>query len=298
MPTVRIHADEARSIRKDFLQTGRDGREMLVKLARAPSSWDAAERSARFVMTSQSVDRYGDVVVTAGLDTTEFEKNPVAFLSHRSGEFSIGQWDNLKKVRSQPPRLEGDLVLHEAAGPIKEIDQAAWMLERGYMRAASIGFLPDFNEIEKVLDDGGNWTGGLQFNKAELIECSLCGVPANRDTLAKSLEGGANFARAIIDDVLDHWARGSDGEPVERAAFEGLYRIVAKSEQPSVDVEKFLAEMNEDDALKICERYLGTKGRLSITRERNDAIDRAARQNRLAEKRKRDLEIIRARAGA
>ena len=112
----RISADEAHAIRKEFLRTGSDGRSTIMeKLSAAPPSWDATTRTARFVMTSQAKDRYGDIIVTGGIDTAEFEKNPQAFLNHRSANWSIGQWSNLHKVRSNPPRLEGDLTLHKAA---------------------------------------------------------------------------------------------------------------------------------------------------------------------------------------
>lgn len=295
--TIKISADEARAARKDQIKAGADGRERLMKLAAAPPSWDAAKRSARFVMTSQAKDRYGDIVVTTGLDTTEFEKNPQAFFSHKSGSWPIGLWSDVKKVRSQPPRMEGDLVLHPPGGPVAEIDQAAWMIERGGLRAASIGFWPDFNEIEKVLEEDGSWQGGLQFNKSELLECSLVGIPAHPQALAKSIEENIGFAREVLDYALDNWAIGPDGKVIERKSFEELYQLVKKSaeDKPAEQVEQFLAAMTEADAVALCERFIAAQGKVVISRERSDAIERAARQNRLAEKRKRDLETIRAR---
>src|ERR1041385_6962514 len=98
MRTKRISADEAHQAlvqRKDALQLGADGKERVKKIAASPPSWDAAARSARFTMTSETVDRYGDRVITAGLDTVEFERNPQAFLNHRSANWPIGTWANL-----------------------------------------------------------------------------------------------------------------------------------------------------------------------------------------------------------
>src|SRR5829696_5705048 len=142
MTTKLISADEAHSLRGDHLRPGPDGKDTILKVAAGttPSSWDSAKRSARFVMTSQAKDRYGDIVVTAGLDTTQFDKNPVAFVNHKSGSWPIGMWKNIEKMlRGRPARMEGDLAVHEAGGPVPEIDQAAWMIEKGYMRASSIG---------------------------------------------------------------------------------------------------------------------------------------------------------------
>jgi hypothetical protein len=190
MADRRISPDEARSIRRADMLGDR-----LVKLASTPTSWNASNRSARFTMTSQTVDRAGDIVVTNGVDTTEFLKSPMAFLNHASASWPIGLWTNVvKHLRAQVPRMEGDLVLHEASGPIPEVDQAAWMIERGYMKACSIGFLPDWSACERVLNASGAWSGGLIFHKTELLECSLCGVPANPQALAKGLHGNQQRA--------------------------------------------------------------------------------------------------------
>jgi hypothetical protein len=292
---MRISADEAADLRRDHLRRGVDG-DLLMKVAQAPSTWDAAKRSARFTMTSQTTDRYGDVVVTSGLDTTEFERNPVAFLNHDSRAWPIGTWSNVSKMlRGRPPRMEGDLVLHKSGGPVPEVDQAAWMIENGYMRACSIGFIPDWDAIEKVLDAEGGWTGGLQFNKAEIVECSLCGVPANPEALAKSIEGNIAFAREAIEHVLDNWALDADGKLIERTAFEDIYRLAAKDEDVRASIEARLGQMGPEAAAAICEKFIAAAGRVTVSRERLDAIERAARNKRLAEKRGREVEILRQR---
>jgi hypothetical protein len=214
---TRISADEAHDARKDHLREGPDGQECLLKTARAPASWDATRRSARFVMSSQTKDRYGDIVVTAGIDTSNFESNPQAYLNHQSDSWPIGTWQNIEKqLRGRPPRMEGDLVIHKSGGPIPQIDQAAWMVEQGGMRAASIGFLPDWKQVEKVLEDDGNWQGGLQFNKTELAECSLCGVPANPDALAKSVAANIGIPAELLEHVFETWERTPDGLIVPR----------------------------------------------------------------------------------
>jgi hypothetical protein len=293
---TRISADEAHAARATHLRVGSDGRERLLKLASAPSTWNAGTRSARFVMTSQTVDRYGDIVVTNGVDTTEFGKNPVALLNHDSTDWPIGTWANVdKKTRTKPPRMEGDLMLHEADGPVETINQAAWMIERGYMRACSIGFIPDWNEVEKAVGADGEWKGGIQFNKAELLECSLCGIPANPQALAKGLFDGPNVAQETIEFVLDGWARGSDGGLMQRRAFEAMYQITKREDDSAelpVPLMNLLDEMEEKEALAVIERFLVAKGKAIVSRERIERIERAARAQRLAEQRKRDLDLI------
>lgn len=166
------------------------------------------------------MDRMGDIVVTAGIDTREFERNPVALLSHNSAGWPIGRWSALTKVlATSPPRLDGTLILFppEAPGPAAG---AAWMVENGGMSAVSIGFLPNFNEVEMIFDANGAFTGGLKFNRSVLLETSLVNVPANADALAKSLSGDPRHAHRSLEQALDCWA----GTPEGRRAFERVYR--------------------------------------------------------------------------
>ncbi len=290
---TRISADEAHASRASHLRVGSDGRERLLKTASAPSTWNADKRSARFVMTSETVDRYGDIVVSSGVDTTEFAKNPVALLNHDSSDWPIGTWKNVEtKTRTRPPRMEGDMVLHESGGPIPTVDQAAWMIERGHMRACSIGFIPDWNEVEKAVDAEGNWNGGIKFNKSALLECSLCAIPANPQALAKGLFDGPDIAQDTIEHVLDNWARGLSGDVLQREAFEEMYQITKRGERDSERIENYLSVLDEKDALAVCEKFLAAKGRAIVSRERIERIERAARAQRLAAQRKRELELI------
>lgn len=227
MKTKRISADEAIAKAKANEQTRETSAGItLVKAAKAPPSWDKNERSARFVMTSQAQDRYGDIVVTDGVDLSEFEQNPVGLLFHNSRTWPVGHWANMEKMlRGRPPRLEGDLIMLPAGGPVKEVDEAAWMIENGGIRACSIGFLPDWDEVESVLDDEGKWMG-MRFVRSTLLECSICAIPANPQALAKSFGEDHRLARELIEDILDNWARTPEGVMVPRKAYEEAYSVV------------------------------------------------------------------------
>lgn len=301
--TKKISADEAHEARKDHLRGDADGREILLKVAKAPSSWDATKRSARFIMTSQAVDRYGDVVVTAGLDISEFEKNPMVFVFHKSNSWSVGTWANIEKqLRGRPPRMEGDAVLHPPGGPVAEVDQAAWMIEHGGLRASSIGFIPDFEEVELILDETGSPTGGLQFNKAEIVECSLVGIPANPQALAKALEANVKLPQEFIEDVLDAWARSPEGKLIARDDFEKTYQLIKTAGDDAGMAAELLGRLDEQAALTLCEKHIVARGKTilppghtAMPTERVVAIERAAKNKRLAEKRQREMDAIRTR---
>lgn len=225
MKTKKANVDEIMSLRKDV--SGANG--TVLKAARAPSTWNKQSRSVRFVMNAQAPDRMGDIVVTAGIDTTEFEKNPVGLLFHSSRSWPIGSWSDIeKKTAGRPPRLEGTLTLLPANGPIKEIDEAAWMIENGGVRACSIGFRPDWDEAEMILDEEGKWAGGIQWNACELLEGSLVPLPASPQSLAKAAGGDFRLARDLIEEVLDTYAKTPEGLLIPMGEYEKAYKTVVE----------------------------------------------------------------------
>lgn len=219
----KISVDEIMSKRKDL----QSGTASIIKAAKAPASWNKEKRTARFVMNSQAVDRYGDVVVTAGIDTAEFEKNPVALLFHSSRSWPVGTWSDLEKVLSgRPPRIEGTLNLLPSGGPVKEIDECAWMIANGGIRACSIGFIPDWDDYELILDDEGQWTYGVKFNRSILTECSVVSVPAAPAALVKDA-ANMGMAREIIEDILDNYTKTPEGLILPRSEYEAAHKEVS-----------------------------------------------------------------------
>jgi phage head maturation protease len=234
MPQMnKASADEVLSKRQSHIRSGN----IMAKAFKAPSSWNKDTRSARFVMSSQQTDRYGDIVMVAGARTDDFEKNPVALMHHMSREWPVGDWANLeKRVNGRPPRLEGDLMFHpdDAPGDLGErIQEAVYMVSKGFIRACSIGFIPNYDEVEYILDEEGKPTYGYRFNDWELIECSICCIPANAAALVKSAGEDHRLAQELVEDTLDNWARSPEGLLLSRKDFEDQYQIVKKARTPA-----------------------------------------------------------------
>jgi HK97 family phage prohead protease len=215
MATKRVSIDEFLGSRKGFVTD--DG--ILLKAAKAPSSFDAEKGTCRFVMSTEAPDRDRDVVLQAGLDLTEFMKNPVAPFGHRSADFPIGAWEDLSKnLAGRPKRTEGTLRLTEG-DPVAE--RLRIHLAAGTVRACSIGFMP--KEIERrTLKDGEDWTGFL-IAESELYECSPVAIPAQPQALAKAAESNGLLPKEVIEEILDTWTM-QDGLIVPRKAFEDAHR--------------------------------------------------------------------------
>ena len=159
-----------------------------------------------FVLTTQSPDRVGDIVVLDGLNLEPFKENPVALVHHRMGDFPIGIWKNLRR---QGDALLADLQL-AAKGSSQMADLCRALIEQGILKAVSITFKPTKAEPIKPR--------GMKFLQSELLEASLVSVPMNPRALmvAKSL----GMSEAQITDFFDAPSSAIDntamsGDPAE-----------------------------------------------------------------------------------
>lgn len=229
MGTKRVSIDEYLGSRGyggvERKQFARDNG-VILKAARiiekAPK-FDKDAGTIRFVMSAEIEDRDRDIVVQAGLDTAEFEKNPVAPWSHRAGDPPVGTWSDIEKtLTGRPKRTEGTLTLVQGE-PMA--DRLAIHFAAGSVRACSIGFMPTSIERREIPEDqqGDYFYPGYMIHSAELYECSPCTVPANPAALAKAAAGGDAMAREMIEEVLDTWTI-EKGVVVPRKAFEDAHR--------------------------------------------------------------------------
>jgi HK97 family phage major capsid protein/HK97 family phage prohead protease len=128
-----------------------------------------------FVLSDETVDRYGDVIDAKGWDLKNFRKNPIALFGHSAG-FPIGTWSN---IRVEGGKLMARLNL-AAKGTSQRIDELISLVEQGILRAVSVGFRP----LEAEPIDKEKPFGGQRYTKQELLETSLVSVPANPAALA------------------------------------------------------------------------------------------------------------------
>lgn len=209
---VSVSVDEFLDTRKLSAEGG-----VVYRAAKMPRSFDEASRSARFIMTDETPDSYRDIVRAKGADLTRFEKNPIALLNHRS-DLILGTWDD---VEVKPKRVEGTVKLAEA-GTAPHVDMAFNFMKQGILRAASIGFMP--LEVEKILDDEGNWTYGFDIKSWILYETSIVSIPANPSALAKAMKQGDRLARDLVEQVLDEYVKTPAGLIVPREEFDAAHK--------------------------------------------------------------------------
>ncbi len=156
-------------------------------------------RSFTITVSTSDVDRFGDVVVQEKLDTENFDKNPVILWSHQMQNLPIGRceqhWTE-KDGSVTKTRMRIKMADHEFAAQVFDL------VRDGFLKSASIGFLP--RETEEIPQDKDRkhelFHTPTKFLESELIETSLCNVPANASCLTamKSMvENGRLPAYAI-----------------------------------------------------------------------------------------------------
>lgn len=135
----------------------------------------AGDGGLEFVLSDETVDRYGDIIMAAGWVLTNFKKNPIALFGHSNG-FPIGNWTD---IRVEGNKLVAKLKL-ASRGTSARIDELISLVEQGILRAVSVGFMP----IKSEPLNPERPYGPQRYTKQELLETSLVSVPANPSALA------------------------------------------------------------------------------------------------------------------
>ena len=139
-----------------------------------------------FTASTDTVDRYGDVIDQGGWDLAAYQRNPVVLLNHNATSLPIG--------RGHVEVVDGSL---QVGIEFDRNDYQAVRIERkareGYIHAVSVGFNPiEFSPRSELPTDHAHYTekGGNLFSRSELLEVSVVTIPANSEATARSADVG------------------------------------------------------------------------------------------------------------
>lgn len=137
------------------------------------------------VITTNGLNSYGSRVLTEGLSTEQYEKNPVLLWMHRrcfdGDTMPIGRMENLHR---EGDKLIGTPVFDEKDEFALQIKQK-W--EAGFLKMASAGI-----EIVETSEDPLLLLAGQTrptITKSKLVEVSIVDIGANDDALQLTHEG-------------------------------------------------------------------------------------------------------------
>ena len=132
-----------------------------------------------FVISSEEVDRHGDVVSAAGWQLAAYRQNPVFLWAHDYTRPVIGR---AAAVWPEP----GLLLARMEFAPTDFAAEVAALYRSGYQQGVSVGFKP-LRYAERRQESTGAFLG-IRFLEQELLEVSAVPVPANRQALRRAME--------------------------------------------------------------------------------------------------------------
>jgi hypothetical protein len=166
---------------------------------KAPTELNPGERSDVSWISTESVDRTGEVVRARGMDDRQFQSNPIVTLGHAYHLPPVGR--SLWRRRVRDGRLFGikAKTLYPPcpdswpAGETWMPDKVFALVQAGLLQGKSIGFLPTkvHTPDDKEVKENG-WEGEVRLVIDEwlLLEYACVTLPANQDALVEAVSKG------------------------------------------------------------------------------------------------------------
>ena len=193
-----------------------------------------------FIASTESQDRYGDVINQKGWSLASYDRNPVVLFNHQANSLPIGKGS----VKVQDGQLMIDVEFDKDDELAQRIERKA---RNGFLNAVSVGFNPieSISRSELPKDHPAySIRGGQFFNKSELLEVSIVTIPANSEATvsAKNMEYTKLTIRDLVVEQLKHILE------VEMMD-DGKYRIVfagMKEKEEDMEEEEEERSMEHD----------------------------------------------------
>lgn len=143
-------------------------------------------------ITTETIDRDGEVLISHGMDTTEFDKNPVVFYNHDYAQ-PVGRVVDIRRGASKidatiefakrPDDFQGDFFP----------DFVKALVGQGIVKGISVGFMPKSNGVRKPSKKDKSQYGDdvtRVYSQWKLLEVSVAPLPANGDALVSAIKKG------------------------------------------------------------------------------------------------------------
>jgi HK97 family phage prohead protease len=138
-------------------------------------------------LSTEVVDRDGDILLAEGAELENYLKNPVVLFGHeyRDPNAVVARALEVIKVKGKGIKLVFQF-LRRGISATADLVHDLW--KEKFLNAMSVGFIP--KELEERTDENNERIRGYIFKLWEILEGSIVTVPANQDALrlmAKSL---------------------------------------------------------------------------------------------------------------
>lgn len=205
--------------------------------AKAPTELNPGERSDVSWITTESIDRTGEIVVARGMDDTQFQGNPLVTLGHAYWLPPVGRslWRKRArdgelvgvKAKTQYPARPESWPANDPWPP----DQVLGLVQAGLLQGKSIGFLPTKAHIpdeKEVSRHSWNEDVALVIDEWVLLEYACVFLPANQDALVEAVSKGSVDVPAELLDALGLTALQAPSRTIAFTPFEEIERALAR----------------------------------------------------------------------
>jgi HK97 family phage prohead protease len=162
-----------------FILSVQEGEGQTAAQGGTTNGVSAIPEGIAWAFSTFDLDRFDERIDPAGWDFKQYLKNPVIEWAHRYDIPAIGKAEG---IYADEKGLHGSVIFNG-----KDYDPFGWAIgervRNGVIRAGSVGFR--ILEIELPSKEDGKDGTTLIFRKQELLEFSVCNVPANPFALAK-----------------------------------------------------------------------------------------------------------------
>jgi len=240
-------------------------------------------RVFQLTFTDETVDRYGDIVRAEGGDFKNYRMNPVVLPFHDSRAFPIGQTLKLE-IDKEAAKVTGlILILQESVDPTGTSEVFYKMLKTNALRTGSVGFIPKkwtFPDEAKRKELGME-DYGVIFDEWELLEFSICSVPANPNALQNAFENKSltreEVKKAFLAakekhlEIPDEWLKAveavSTPEIPKKKTLETWFETEESYVREIRDIEEFISDTLMEKEIQADPKVTSLEGKLKSNAE-------------------------------
>lgn len=186
------------------------------------------------MISTEDVDRDGDIMKAMGAIIDDYMKNPVVLFGHnyRDATAVVGKALEIKKIEGQGIRARWQFADKETS---EDADLVRRLWAGGFLNATSIGFIPD--EWDKRTDsEGEELQRGRVYTEWQLLEFSIVPVPANQSAL-----------RLAIKALSEEQEEYNEDEPVPDIEKDPDSEDEPNTDDPSHDESEDLTDQELDE---------------------------------------------------
>lgn len=206
---------------------------------------DEEKKQITVVMSSNSVDRHGEIVDQKGMIIPKTTKSLTVFVDHEHTiEKTIGKVD-VKNIEQKGGKTIGVIDFAIDESPLAELTYK--LMKGGYITDVSIGFIPQEYDKKRVKEEDGTEKEVWRWTKWEIIELSVVGIGSNRDAMKKAFESGELTEKDL--QAMGIEKKESKEDALERAVdiFEKNHNITKKYRKSFEKLRKLLNIDSEED---------------------------------------------------